>query len=101
MLEEMQLKLSEAAVYAYIHGLTQSEELGKRGWHGSIRRLAKVLHTSPSTMNDIVNRLEEKGFLNSSNGFIISTIHRDVPTNGTSVRNSDANLEPTTSDVPF
>ena len=101
MLEEMQLKLSEAAVYAYIHGLTESEELGKRGWHGSIRRLAKVLHTSPSTMNDIVNRLEEKGFLHFANGFITSTIHRDVPQSGTTVRNSDGNLESGTSDVPF
>lgn len=97
----MQLKLSEAAVYAYIHGLTESEELGKRGWHGSIRHLAKVLHTSPSTMNDIIKRLEEKGFLHFANGFITSTIHIEVPQSGTNVRNSDEKLEPTTSDVPF
>lgn len=43
MLEDMKLPLADAAVYAYIHGLTNSEELGKQGWHGSKRRLAKVL----------------------------------------------------------
>ena len=93
MLEDMQLPLGDAAVYAYIHGLTRSEELGKKGWHGSIRRLAKVLHTSPSTMNDIVNRLEQKGFLHFYNGFITSTIHRDNDLKSSTVRNSHTFLE--------
>ncbi len=93
MLEELQLKLSEAAVYAYIDGLTTSEELGKQGWHGSKRRLAKVLHTSPSTMNDIINRLEEKGYLHFYNGFITSTIHRDNDLKSSTVRNSHTFLE--------
>ena len=101
MLEEMQLKLSEAAVYAYIHGLTESEELGKRGWHGSIRRLAKVLHTSPSTMNDIIKRLEEKGFLHFANGFITSTINRDIPSKEANVRNPDTISPQSDSDMPF
>ena len=79
MLEEMDLSLTDVAVFAYINGLTNSEELGKQGWHGSIRRLAKVLHVSPSTMNDIINRLEERGFVRIYNGFITSTIHRDLP----------------------
>lgn len=97
MLEDMELPLSDAAVYAYIHGLTRSEELGKKGWHGSIRRLAKVLHTSPSTMNDIVKRLENKGFLHFYNGFITSTINRDLapgtPTEKPIDRNPDTNSE--------
>ena len=101
MLEEMELKLAEAAVYAYIHGLTNSEELGKQGWHGSKRRLAKVLHTSPSTMNDIINRLEEKGFIHFNNGFITSTINRDVTPKSADVRNSDTILDDKSSDVPF
>jgi len=43
MLEEMHLKLAEAAVYAYIHGLTTGEGLERKGWWGSKRRLATVL----------------------------------------------------------
>jgi DNA-binding transcriptional regulator YhcF (GntR family) len=66
-------------VFAYINGLTNSEELGKQGWHGSKRRLAKVLHVSPSTMNDILNRLEEKAYIRFHNGFILSNFHRDLP----------------------
>ena len=79
MLEEMGLSLTDVAVFAYINGLTNSEELGKKGWHGSKRRLASVLHVSPSTMNDILNRLESKGYIHFYNGFITSTIHRDLP----------------------
>ena len=94
MLEEMQLKLAEAAVYAYIHGLTTSEELGKQGWHGSKRRLAKVLHTSPSTINDIINRLEEKGYIHFYNGFITSTINREPAPQTADVRNPDTISEP-------
>lgn len=105
MLEDMQLPLGDAAVYAYIHGLTRSEELGKKGWHGSIRRLAKVLHTSPSTMNDIVNRLEQKGFIHLYNGFITSTINRE-PAPGTPEekpidRNPDRKSEDKPDGVPF
>ena len=105
MLEEMNLSLGDAAVYAYIHGLTQSEELGKQGWHGSIRRLAKILHTSPSTMNGIVKRLEQKGFLHMHNGFIISTIHRDLtpkaPKEMFTVQNPDTKEGENYGDVPF
>lgn len=121
MLDEMKLPLGDAAVYAYIHGLTHSEELGKQGWHGSIRRLAKILHTSPSTMNGIVNRLEKKGFLHMYNGFITSTIHRDLapkapremfsvqvpdetpeePKEKSAVQISDMNFNDGTSDLPF
>ncbi len=79
MLEEMDLSLTDVAVFAYINGLTNSEELGKQGWHGSIRRLAKVLHVCSSTMNDIINRLEQRGFIRIANGFIISNLHRDLP----------------------
>ena len=63
MLEDMKLSLSDAAVYAYIHGLTNSKELENPGWHGSVRRLATVLHTSPSTMNDIIKRLKSKAYI--------------------------------------
>ena len=105
MLEDMQLPLGDAAVYAYIHGLTRSEELGKKGWHGSIRRLAKVLHTSPSTMNDIVNRLEQKGFIHLYNGFITSTINRDLdpgtPEEKPIDRNPDRKSEEKPDGVPF
>lgn len=105
MLDEMELPLGDAAVYAYIHGLTQSEELGKQGWHGSIRRLAKILHTSPSTMNGIVNRLERKGFLHMYNGFITSTIHRDLtpkqPKEMFTVQNPDINEGESNDGVPF
>ena len=79
MLEGMELSLTDIAVFAYINGLTNSEELGKQGWHGSKRRLAQVLHVSPSTMNDILNRLESKGYIHFYNGCITSTIHRDLP----------------------
>ena len=79
MLEEMDLSLTDVAVFAYINGLTNSEELGKQGWHGSKRRLAKVLHVSPSTMNDILNRLYDRGFIRFYNGFILSNFHRDLP----------------------
>ena len=105
MLEDMQLPLGDAAVYAYIHGLTRSEELGKKGWHGSIRRLAKVLHTSPSTMNDIVNRLEQKGFIHLYNGFITSTINRELapetPEEKPIDRNPDRKSEEKPDGVPF
>ena len=53
MLDDMDLSLAEAAVYAYIHGLTNSEELGKQGWHGSVRRLAKVLKTQERLLSEI------------------------------------------------
>ena len=79
MLEELGLSLTDVAVFAYINGLTNSEELGKQGWRGSTRRLAKVLHVSPSTMNDIINRLEEKAYIRHHNGFILSNFHRDLP----------------------
>ena len=79
MLDEMQLPLSEAAVYAYIHGLTESTELEQKGWRGSHRRLAKVLHVSPSTMNDIINRLKKKGYVREWEGCLKSLIHRELP----------------------
>lgn len=105
MLEDMKLPLADAAVYAYIHGLTNSEELGKQGWHGSKRRLAKVLHVSPSTMNDIVNRLEEKGFLHFANGFITSTINRDIVprkvVESAAVQNPDTFEDKNIDGVPF
>ena len=105
MLEDMKLPLADAAVYAYIHGLTHSEELGKQGWHGSKRRLAKVLHVSPSTMNDIINRLEKQGFLHFANGFITSTINRDSapakPSESAIVRNPDTFEEQKPDGVPF
>ena len=30
-------------------------------------------------MNDIINRLEQRGFIRIANGFIISNLHRDLP----------------------
>jgi len=109
MLEIMDLPLSDVAVYAYIHGLTNSEELGKQGWHGSKRRLAKILHVSPSTMNDILNRLWEKGYIRIYNGFITSTINRDssskkeeeTPPENANVRNPDTFSSDGTGNVPF
>ena len=92
MLEEMHLKLAEAAVYAYIDGLTTSESFDKKGWRGSKRRLATVLHTSPSTMNDILNRLEEKGYIHYCNDRIFSTIHREPAAKTPDVRNPDTLL---------
>ena len=76
MLEDMHLKLADAAVYAYIHGLTNSEALGKQGWSGSVRRLSTILHTSPSTMNDIINRLKDNAYIRIVNGHIYSNINR-------------------------
>lgn len=109
MLDIMELPLSDVAVYAYIYGLTHSEELGKQGWHGSRRRLAKILHVSPSTMNDIINRLWEKGYIHIYNGFITSTIDRaerpkkteDFPLENAIDRNPDTFSGEGTSDMPF
>ncbi len=105
MLEEMGLSLTDVAVFAYINGLTNSEELGKKGWHGSKRRLATVLHVSPSTMNDILNRLESKGYIHFYNGFITSTIHRDLPPKKeqekSTVQKPDTLAREEGSDVPF
>lgn len=92
MLEEMELSLQDVAVFAYINGLTNSEEWGKQGWHGSKRKLATVLHVSPSTMNDILNRLQQRGYIRFYNGYIISNLHRDLPPKKEIVRNPD-NLE--------
>lgn len=104
MLEEMDLSLTDVAVFAYINGLTNSEELGKQGWHGSKRRLAKVLHVSPSTMNDIINRLEERGFVRLANGYIISNLHRDLPPKKEQetpvVQNPDTFVKPEGSNAP-
>ena len=85
----MKLSLSDAAVYAYIHGLTNSKELENPGWHGSVRRLATVLHTSPSTMNDIIKRLKSKAYIRAVNGFILSNINRDVTPKTPIARNPD------------
>ncbi len=105
MLEELDLSLTDVAVFAYINGLTNSEELGKQGWHGSKRRLAKILHVSPSTMNDILNRLEEKAYIRFHNGFILSNFHRDLPGKKESteadVQNPDIFEDKDGSDVPF
>ena len=109
MLDIMGLPLSDVAVYAYIYGLTHSEELGKQGWHGSRRRLAKILHVSPSTMNDIINRLWEKGYIHIYNGFITSTIDRaerppkteEIPSENAVDRNPDTFSGEGTSDMPF
>lgn len=90
MLEDMKLSLSDAAVYAYIHGLTNSKELENPGWHGSVRRLATVLHTSPSTMNDIIKRLKSKAYIRAVNGFILSNINRDVAPKTPIARNPDS-----------
>ncbi|MBO4362727.1 MAG: hypothetical protein J6T76_07145 [Paludibacteraceae bacterium] len=90
MLEEMDLSLTDVAVFAYINGLTNSEELGKQGWHGSGRRLATVLHVSPSTMNSILNRLKKRGFIRFHNGYIISNLHRELPPKKASVQNLDS-----------
>ncbi len=79
MLEEMDLSLTDVAVFAYINGLTNSEGLTNKGWHGSRRRLAKVLHVSSSTMNDILTRLEERGYIREHNGYILSNFHRALP----------------------
>jgi len=105
----MDLSLTDVAVFAYINGLTNSKELGGKGWHGSKRRLAKVLHVSSSTMNDIVNRLEEKGYVRIHNDFITSTIHRELPAEKPAekpaeipvVQNSDTLPDEKPSDVPF
>lgn len=94
MLEDMKLSLSEAAVYAYIHGLTNSKELEQPGWHGSVRRLATVLHTSPSTMNDIINRLKSKAYIRIVNGLILSNINRELAPKTPTARNSDTILPP-------
>jgi len=101
MLEEMDLSLGEAAVYAYIEGLTTSEGLEKKGWYGSKRRLATVLHTSPSTMNDILNRLEKRGFIHYYSDHIISTIHRKPAQEIATVRNPDTKSDTEGSDIPF
>ena len=101
MLEEMHLKLGEAAVYAYLEGLTMAENREKKGWWGSKRQLAKVLHTSPSTMNDILNRLEERAFIHFYNDHIISTIHRNPAPKSADVRNPDTSEPIEGSDVPF
>jgi DNA-binding MarR family transcriptional regulator len=109
MLDLLELPLSDVAVYAYIHGLTNSEELGKQGWHGSRRRLAKILHVSPSTMNDIINRLWSKGYIHIYNGFITSTIDRsetpkkteEIPSESAGDRNPDTFSGDGTSDIPF
>ena len=105
MLEEMGLSLTDVAVFAYINGLTNSEELGKQGWRGSKRRLAAVLHVSPSTMNDILNRLEEKAYIRFYNGHILSNFHRDLPgqekAKKAAVQNPDTFLGKEGSDVPF
>ena len=101
MLEDMHLKLGEAAVYAYIHGLTTAEGLEKKGWNGSKRRLATVLHTSPSTMNDILNRLEERGFIHYHNNQIISTVNRNPAPKTSDERNPDTNSETEGSEMPF
>ena len=101
MLDEMKLKLGEAAVYAYLEGLTMAEGREKKGWWGSKRRLATVLHTSPSTMNDILNRLEERGFIHFYNDHIISTIHRKPAPESPVVRNPDSFGPIPGSDVPF
>lgn len=105
MLEEMDLSLNDIAVFAYINGLTNSEELGKKGWHGSKRRLATVLHVSPSTMNDILNRLEKKAYIRFYNGFILSNIHRDLPPKKEpkepAVQNPDTFPKEEGSDIPF
>ena len=101
MLEEMELPLADVAVFAYINGLTNSEEWGKQGWHGSRRKLATVLHVSPSTMNDILNRLKQRGYIRFYNGYIISNFHRELPPKMEVVRNPD-NLEvPEGDKVPF
>lgn len=101
MLEEMDLSLAEAAVYAYIDGLTTSEGLERKGWYGSKRRLATVLHTSPSTMNDILNRLENKGYIHFYKDHITSTIHRKEVPEMPTVRNPDINSVIEGSDIPF
>lgn len=97
----MHLKLGEAAVYAYIHGLTNSEGLENKGWRGSKRRLATVLHTSPSTMNDILNRLEERGFIHYYNDHIVSTINREPAPKTPNVRNPNTNEAPADGKMPF
>jgi len=94
MLEDMKLPLADAAVYAYIHGLTNSKELENPGWHGSVRRLATVLHTSPSTMNDIIKRLKSKAYIRVVNGFILSNINREVAPKTPVARNPDTNPDP-------
>jgi len=87
MLEEMGMPLQDVAVFAYINGLTNSEELGKQGWHGSKRKLADVMHVKPSTMNDILNRLQQRGYIRFHNGYIISNFHRELPQKKEIVRN--------------
>ena len=101
MLEDMKLSLSDAAVYAYKHGLTNSKELENPGWHGSVRRLATVLHTSPSTMNDIIKRLKSKAYIRIVNGFILRNINREIAPRTPVARNPDTNLPPSGDGVPF
>ena len=80
MLDAMDLGLSEAAVYAYIHGLTVSNELGRCGWHGSKRRMARVLHVSPSTLSDILGRLKDKGVISIQGDTITSLVNYSAET---------------------
>ena len=101
MLEEMHLKLAEAAVYAYIDGLTSSENLERKGWYGSKRRLASILHTSPSTINDILKRLADAGFIHVFNDRIISTIHRKPAPETPDVRNPDTSETTQAEGAPF
>ena len=76
MLEDMKLSLSEAAVYAYIHGLTNSKELEQPGWHGSVRRL------------------KSKAYIRIVNGLILSNINRELAPKTPTARNSDTILPP-------
>ena len=101
MLEDMNLPLSDAAVYAYIHGLTNSEALGKQGWSGSVRQMAEILHTPHSTLNAIINRLKSKSYIRIVKGHILSNINRDITPKTPTVQNLDTNPPASGNGVPF
>jgi len=90
MLDQLDLSLGDAAVFAYIYGLTNSTELNRKGWYGSQRRLAKILHTSPSTINSIIKRLEDKSYIQVDNTHITSLVQEPAETKPQkSVQNPD------------
>ena len=80
--------IRRAAFGPTIHGLTVSNELGRCGWHGSKRRMARVLHVSPSTLSDILGRLKDKGVISIQGDTITSLVNYSAETTAEPAQNT-------------
>ena len=92
MWNDLHLSLAECRVYAYIHGLTHG---AKGGYDGSKRHLAELLGLNAGAVKRILDTLEEKHLIVSTDGLwqsVATNNNGDVATSNENVATDNENV---------